>query len=160
MTLSDITRQKRSLSNSARRLTDAGRKSYLFSVNKETQSTRCKYTEMQLKCLLNIIKSCFLSIKCHQHWLRIWEAGCDWSPRLQSPDRGPECKPTSGTTVWGRSGSTPWLRLEGMQLHLTERVHNTETHSAGIRLNPLRLRNSEFSFQKENNKSFYSFMAE
>lgn len=64
-----------------------------------------------LNKILSLWKTVSLSVS-HQHWQRIWAVWCDWSPRLQSPDRGLECKPTSGSRVWGRNGSTPCLRLE------------------------------------------------
>ena len=58
ITLRDITRQKKSLSPSASRLTDAGRKSYLFSldreINKQTGNCQCTQPLLLLLTALQI----------------------------------------------------------------------------------------------------------
>lgn len=98
----------------------------------ETKKKTCFSTEAKSYHVYQKAISVSLSVS-HQHWQRIWAAGCDWSPRLQSPGRGPECRPTSGSTAWGRNGSTPWLEAK-LDAVTPAVIQNKHRHSAGIRL--------------------------
>lgn len=108
MTRSDMTTQKTSFRASASRLTDAGRKSYLFSAKGATVQRRSVTNQRPPPGAFNREQVHNISISFeagHRRWLRISAAECDWSPGWRSPRREPECRPRSGSTAWG---DTPW----------------------------------------------------
>lgn len=118
-TLTDITKQNTSLIASAIKFTDAGRKSYLFSVGKKKKRVgtifKIHIVKYGIMVRNHISSYCGGLILRYLHWLRILVIGCDWFPRWQNPDPEPKCRLKISSTVASKDSSNDIKKRKRMR---------------------------------------------
>lgn len=157
-TRTDITKQNTSLIASAIKFTDAGRKSYLFSVIKKKivvttfkilyiAKSNAKYwwyygTESYIKLLHG-------GVICYLHWLRILVIGYDWFPRWQNPDPEPKCRLKILSTAANRD------RSSGMKKRRTGPLWRTWAEAGHRRMNMITEKTSDNHINHAQSQHFH-----